>query len=109
MRSRMTRRELFCKWACACARYPDHSSEVGKDVGNVPLSWETRDMVGESRFPPVFFRRGFYLVKIQKSNHSDRVPDIFGNRLDPGLIPWVQRARRNQNGMFESKMVIIPL
>lgn len=55
MRSRMTRRELFCKWACACARYPDHSLEVGKDVGNVPLSWEAKDMVGERPLPPVFF------------------------------------------------------
>jgi hypothetical protein len=82
----MTRRELFCKWACACARYPDQSSEVGKDVGNVPLSWETKDMVvGESHFRPVFFSRRFIFGQNSEIEPFDRVPIVFGNRLDPCL------------------------
>jgi len=77
MRSRTTRRELFWKWACACARYPDHSSEVGKDVGNVPLSWETKDMVvGRSRFM-FFFLSSLYLVKISEIEPFGQGPHYY--------------------------------
>jgi len=85
MRSRTTRRELFWMWACACARYPDHSSEVGK-VGNVPLSWETKDMVVGGSRSMFFFSQQFIFgqkSEIEPFGQGRTVPIIFGNRLDP--------------------------